>query len=96
MMSAGRSVFPASDAEQPLFLSVRPGTTVCLASVATSFNAVADKDAWWMGQVIWCEAGARERDPKLKTMFQISDVDTGVMRWINAGQVTHVLPTSWS
>ena len=88
-MSVDRSVFPASDAEQPLFLSVRPGMTVCVASVATSFNAVADKGDWWMGQVIWCEGGAR--DPKVNTMFQIADVDDGTVRWVNADQVTHIV-----
>jgi len=84
-MSVDRSAFPA-DAEQPLFLSVRPGMTVC---VATSFNAAADQDDWWMGQVIWCEGGAR--DPKVNTMFQIADVDDGCVRWVNADQVTHIV-----
>ena len=64
--------------------------TVCVASVATSFNSVADKDDWWMGQVIWCEGGAR--DPKVNTMFQIADIDSGVIRWVNADLVTHVMP----
>ena len=90
-MSVDRSVFPTA-AEQPLFLSVRPGMTVCVASVATSFNTAPDKDAWWMGQVIWREGGAR--DPKVNTMFQIADIDTGVIRWVNADQVTHGLPKS--
>ena len=87
-VSIDRSVFPAA-AEQPLFLSVRPGMTVCVASVATSFNAVTDKDDWWMGQVIWCEGGAR--DPRVNTMFQIADVDDGTVRWVNADQVTHIV-----
>ena len=89
-MSVDRSVFPA-DAEQPLFLSVRPGMTVCVATVATSFNAVANKDDWRMGQVIFCEGGAR--DPKINSLFQIADVDDGTIRWVNADQVSHVLPS---
>jgi len=33
-----------------------------------------------MGQILWLEAGAR--DPKL---FQVSDIDTGAIRWVNGG-----------
>jgi len=43
-----------------------------------------------MGQVIHCEGGAR--DPKAWSMFQIADVDSGVIRWVNGDLVTHVLP----
>ena len=49
------------------------------------------KDDWWMGQVIFCEGGAR--DPKVNSLFQVADVDTGVIRWINADEVNEVL---WS
>ena len=48
-----------------------------------------DKD-WWMGLVLHCNGGAR--DPKVYTLFQIADVDSGVIRWVNADLVTHVLP----
>ncbi|QNI85501.1 conserved hypothetical protein (DUF3104) [Synechococcus sp. PROS-7-1] len=48
-----------------------------------------DKD-WWMGLVLHCNGGAR--DPSIYTLFQIADVDTGVVRWVNADLVTHVLP----
>ena len=76
-MSFDRTVFPASH-EQPLFLSVLPGMTVCVTMLGPSFDATADKGDWWMGQVIWREGGAR--DPKVNTMFQIADIDTGVIR----------------
>ena len=42
-----------------------------------------------MGQVVFCEGGAR--DPRVNTMFQISNVDDGCIYWINADQVSHVL-----
>ena len=42
-----------------------------------------------MGQILWKEGGAR--DPKVPTLFQVSDVDTGVIRWVNADQVQKVL-----
>ena len=65
-----------------------PGMTVCV----TNFDTTTDKADWWMGQVIWFEGGAK--DLKVNTMFQFSDVYAGVIRWVNADQVTHVLPTS--
>ena len=48
-----------------------------------------DKD-WGMEQVIHC--GGAARDPKIHNLFQITDVDSGVFRWVNADLVTHILP----
>ena len=45
---------------------------------------------WWMGQVIHC--GGAARDPKIHNLFQIVDVDSGVIRWVNADLVTNILP----
>ena len=67
------------------FLHVRPGHFVIVGSDNT------EKDDWWMGQVIFCEGGAR--DPKVNSLFQVADVDTGVIRWINADEVSSVI---WS
>ena len=36
------------------------------------------------------EAGAA-RDPKVHNLFQIADVDSGVIRWVNADLVTDIL-----
>ena len=47
-------------------------------------------DEWFMGQVIWCEGGAR--DPRVNTMFQVANVDSGEITWVNGDAVTHVLP----
>ena len=32
------------------------------------------------------------RDPSMHNLFQIADVDSGVIRWVNADLVTHILP----
>ena len=37
--------------------------------------------AWLMAEVIWVDGGAR--NPKVLTLFQAADVDTGVINWIN-------------
>ena len=51
----------------------------------------ADKpESWWMAAVIFVEGGAR--NPKVPTLFQVADVDSGVVRWVNADLVTHIVP----
>ena len=58
---------------------VKPGMIVVVTEVGV----------WSMGDVIYKERGAR--DPKVPTLFQIACVDTGVIRWVNADQVTQVM-----
>ena len=41
-----------------------------------------------MADVIWVDGGAR--NPKTPTLFQVADVDTGVINWVNADFVTHI------
>ena len=43
-----------------------------------------------MADVIWVDGGAR--NPMVATMFQVADVDTGVITWINADFVSHLVP----
>ena len=42
-----------------------------------------------MGQMIHCSGAAR--DPRIHNLFQIADVDPGVIRWVNADLVTYIL-----
>ena len=46
--------------------------------------------AWRMSDVIWVDGGAR--NPTVPTLFQVADVDSGVINWINADIVTHFCP----
>ena len=48
-----------------------------------------DKD-WWMGQVIHC--GGAARDPSMHNLFQITDVDSCMIRWCNADLVPDIVP----
>ena len=85
-MSVDRSVVPSQFPEgqlSPVFLSVKPGMTVICGST--------DSDDWWMADVIHVDGGAR--DPKVPTLFQVADVDTGVVRWVCADLVTHIVPS---
>ena len=68
---------PQSDA---VFLHVKAGMTVI----------VEERGDWRMADVIWVDGGAR--NPTLPTLFQVADVDTGVINWVNADLVTHIVP----
>ena len=82
-MSVDRSDL-AVKAESP-FLHVRPGHFVIVG------GDQLDQGDWWMGQVIFCEGSARH--PRLPSLFQVADVDTGVITWINADAISDVI---WS
>ena len=45
---------------------------------------------WRIADVIWVDGGAR--NPNIPTLFQVADVDTGVINWVNADLVTHICP----
>ena len=78
----------SSPSERPVFLNVVPGMTVIVKHDYLT-GEKAEKD-WWMGQVIHC--GGVARDPSMLNLFQIADVDSGVIRCVNADLVTHILP----
>ena len=42
-----------------------------------------------MADVIFVEGGAR--NPKVPTLFQVADVGSGVVRWVNADLVVHII-----
>ena len=46
-------------------------------------------DAWWMGEIICVEGSAS--DPKAPLLFQVADIDKGVIRWVNADCVQKAL-----
>ncbi|WP_413440448.1 DUF3104 domain-containing protein [Synechococcus sp. MIT S1220] len=54
-------------------------------------SAVAGR---WQQQkpVIQRRGGGAARDPSIHILFQIADVDSGVIRWVNADLVSHILP----
>ena len=83
------SLFPTERSPPPLFPSVRPGQFVVVSE--TPNVVMSDKTTWSVAEVIWCEGGAR--NPAHTTMFQVMDIDSGVVKWINADAVTHVLPS---
>ena len=87
-MSIDHGVYSSPESERPVFLDVAPGMTVIVEHEYLP-GEKPEKD-WWMGQVIHC--GGAARDPSMHNLFQIADVDSGVIRWVNADLVTHILP----
>ena len=88
-LTADHGFYNSPESERPVFLDVAPGMTVIFQH-DLQIGEKRDKD-WWMGQVIHC--GGAARDPKIHNLFQIADVDSGVIRWVNADLVTHILPS---
>ena len=82
-MSVDHSSGVAAPKADPVFLHVKSGMTVIVTDTDTD-------GAWRMADVILVDGGAR--NPKVPTLFQVADVDTGVINWVNADLVTHICP----
>ena len=80
-MSVDHASAVAAPKADPAFLQVKAGMTVIVTDI---------DGAWRMADVIWVDGGAR--NPKVPTLFQVADVDTGVINWVNADLVTHICP----
>ena len=78
---------PSHLQETPPFLRVKPGDFVIVK--VPQQVAQQESDDWWMGQVVFCEGGAR--DPRVNTMFQVSNIDDGGIHWVNGDEVTQIL-----
>ena len=81
------SVSPIADVPPPTFLSVKAGDYVIIN--AAQQLALQPTEDWWMGQVVFCEGGAR--NPQVHTMFQVANVDDGCISWVNADEVSHIV-----
>lgn len=78
---------PAQLDQRPVFLDLAPGDIVIVWDHPEIVGS--DEKAWWMGQVIFLEGSAR--DPKAPSLVQVADVDTGVIRWVNADCIEQIL-----
>ena len=81
-MTSGRgphaSGVSAPNSDQ-VFLHVRAGMTVI----------VEEGKVLRMADVIWVDGGARK--PKVLTLFEVADVDTGLINWVNADLGIHII-----
>lgn len=69
--------------DESIFLAVASGDVVIVQD-----NQGNAKESWWMGEIIHIVAGARGPEPSL---FQVACIDTGVIKTVNADQVTKVV-----
>ena len=81
-MTSGRgphaSGVSAPNSDQ-VFLHVRAGMTVI----------VEEGKVLRVADVIWVDGGARK--PKVLTLFEVADVDTGLINWVNADLGIHII-----
>ena len=49
----------------------------------------AATEGWLTSSVIWVDGGAR--NPKVPTLLQVADVDTGLINWANADLGIHIV-----
>ena len=87
-MSIDRGVYSSPESDRATLLDVAPGMTVIVKHDFLP-GEKAEKD-WWMGQVLHCCGAARNPDDC--NLFQVADIDSGVIRWVNADLATHILP----
>ncbi len=80
-------VVGAASSPAPEFLCVKPGDFVVIGETSkTGRMCYAD---CWVAQVIYFVGGARH--PKANSLFQVVDIDTGIVKTINADLVIAVL-----
>ena len=72
--------------EAPPFLGFKAGDLVLVEPLASDTCTGSD---WWMGWIIHVDGGAR--DPRVPTLFQVADFDTGHVRWISADEATRLV-----
>lgn len=77
-----------------MFLDVKPGMIVIVRKRPALFRVAKQAEDWWMGEVIYCDGGAR--DPLQFNQCQVADVDSGVIRWVNADLILKILTNSGS
>ena len=73
--------------KKPIFLGVTPGDTVVVfVREVVVDSSVSD---WFMATVLFVEGSAR--DPNAPSLFQVADIDTGVVQFVNADQVEKLM-----
>ena len=91
-MSVDRGVIP-DPKERPPSVDLVPGDIVVVWSHPETVGFQEDKN-WWMGEVMFCECSAREENAP--SIIHIADVDSGIIRSVNANVVEKVrMPSSW-
>ena len=81
-MPVDASNFLTLTKHDPVFLHVKAGMTVIVSNPVNQ--------AWYMADVLEVNKGSH--DTKTPLLFQVAEVDSGVISWINPERVTHIVP----
>ena len=73
----------------PVFLAVKPGDIVVIEEVIQ--NERGGEYHHWIGEILVCIGGAR--DPSVNSLFQITNIDTGYTKIVNADLVMEIIKT---
>ena len=73
------------------FLRVRSGDFVLVEGSTKSLGGSDSK--WWIAQVLNVVGGAR--NPSANSLFQVINIDTGNIKYINADLVTRILQNGY-
>ena len=71
----------------PSFIGYKHGDLVLVQPVKSASNST--KPEWWMGWVV--RISARLHGSTTLSRLQVSDCDTGVLRWINTDEATRLV-----
>ena len=78
-----------SSSSDPDFLLAQPGDFVVVMSESNSPVEDEDESDWWIGHILHVTSGARS--PRVNSIFQVVDIDTGCIATINADLVKRIL-----
>tara|TARA_Y100001968_G_C18868966_1_gene486292 strand:- start:121 stop:396 length:276 start_codon:yes stop_codon:yes gene_type:complete len=70
------------------FLTIKSGDYVVIKEKLENINQ-QESSKWWIGQIICCIGSAR--DSSVNSLFQICNIDTGIIKTINADLVIEVI-----
>ena len=73
--------------EVATFLSVRPGDHVLIEEGLEIIKQ--ESNYYWIGQIIHCIGCAR--DPTIPSLFQIINIDTGMIKIVNGNLIKGIL-----
>ena len=71
------------------FLDVRSGDIVCVQDI---FGDITKSNMFWIASVLNIVSGARE--PSVNSIFQVANIDTGEIIYINANLVKGIVQYS--
>ena len=69
--------------QDPPYRHLHPGYFVIVGDDGSSSTS------WWLGQVLYCEGANSETSGE--THCRLTDVESGLQRWIQADEVTQVV-----